>query len=227
MDVLEGGGGGGAPMIPVAALKQQQQQQQPVQMQLPESPAPGMHSPTLTQKTFIPNNNSSSNANAAAVPVRSMAESPASLPSISAASSPSGSLQPSPSSAASMAKQQQQQQQQQKQPEAKQVPISAAAAAGAGAGAAAPVKQEDAEDMTVLKFLKLTFKKPKNVAKYEELFEDNEIDWEALLLMGEEHLKEVGMTLGARLKLNKALELYRLQHGEPSMAPSAAAPAAP
>lgn len=47
---------------------------------------------------------------------------------------------------------------------------------------------------------------PTEGARYHKLLTENEVDWEALPLMTEQHLKELGIPLGPRVKILRALQ---------------------
>jgi class 3 adenylate cyclase len=51
-------------------------------------------------------------------------------------------------------------------------------------------------------------------ARFSDIFEENEIDGEALLELTEEHLKDFGIALGPRLKLLKAIQSLRSEAAE-------------
>jgi SAM domain (Sterile alpha motif) len=59
--------------------------------------------------------------------------------------------------------------------------------------------------------------------QYAELFADNAIDREALVELSDEHLKELGLPLGHRVKLLKAIRQLR----EPEAGPAADQPTPP
>lgn len=62
-----------------------------------------------------------------------------------------------------------------------------------------------------------------DLSQYAETFAKNDIDAAALMELGEEHLKELGVSLGHRIKLLKAIAELRLQ-GLPDAMPEALAP---
>jgi class 3 adenylate cyclase len=64
------------------------------------------------------------------------------------------------------------------------------------------------------------------LAQYHQTFVDNDIDGEALLSLDESHLRELGLSLGHRVKVMKAISELR-RAGEPAPAAAAHAPERP
>jgi len=63
--------------------------------------------------------------------------------------------------------------------------------------------------------------------RYEQAFRDNAIDADVLPELTDEHLKELGLPLGHRLKLLKAVAVLRQEPAQPAaVAPSAEPPGA-
>ena len=65
-----------------------------------------------------------------------------------------------------------------------------------------------------------TWLQAQGLGQYAEVFTDNAIDTEALVELTDEHLKELGLPLGHRVKLLKAIRALR----EPEAAPAADRP---
>jgi class 3 adenylate cyclase len=55
------------------------------------------------------------------------------------------------------------------------------------------------------------------LSQYAETFADNDIDGEALLELEEAHLKEIGLSLGHRVRLMKAIVELRMANGRPAL----------
>ena len=55
------------------------------------------------------------------------------------------------------------------------------------------------------------------LSQYAETFADNDIDGEALLELEEAHLKEIGLSLGHRVRLMKAIVELRMANGPPAL----------
>jgi len=55
------------------------------------------------------------------------------------------------------------------------------------------------------------------LSQYAETFADNDIDGEALLELEEAHLKEIGLSLGHRVRLMKAIVELRMANGTPAL----------